>query len=140
MKLTNLIILGMTTNFVNPSYPGTDSTTGECKFYLVLNSDVCQVSLAELFFENIAMCDSGSSGLCWHLDASSCGGKMLPAESQRGRNSLATWSVSILWQKLGSTLLHWSCQIRCILNFRTRRGCPPRDQWLSLTRLNYFAL
>ena len=64
MKLTNLINLGMTTNFVNPSYPGTDSTTGECKFYLVLNSDVCQVSLAELFFENIAMRDSGSSGLC----------------------------------------------------------------------------
>ena len=43
-------ILGMTTNFVNPSYPGTDSTTGECKFYLVLNSDVCQVSLAELLY------------------------------------------------------------------------------------------
>ena len=64
MKLTNLIILGMTTNFVNPSYPGTDSTTGECKFYLVLNSDVCQVSLAELFFDNTAERDSGSSGLC----------------------------------------------------------------------------
>ena len=64
MKLTKLIILGMTTNFVNPSYPGTDSTTGECKFYLVLNSDVCQVSLAEFFFDNIAERESGSSGLC----------------------------------------------------------------------------
>ena len=34
---------GMTTNFVNPSYPNTDSDTGQCKFYLVLNSNVCQV-------------------------------------------------------------------------------------------------
>jgi len=34
---------GVTTNFVNPSYPGYDSSTGACKFHLVLHSDVCQV-------------------------------------------------------------------------------------------------
>ena len=34
---------GITTNFVNPSYPGYDSNTGLCKFYLILNSGVCQV-------------------------------------------------------------------------------------------------
>ncbi len=43
----------MTTNFVNPSYPGTDSTTGECKFYLVLNSDVCQASQAKHFLNKM---------------------------------------------------------------------------------------
>ena len=53
MLTLKLTILGMTTNFVNPSYPGTDSTTGECKFYLVLNSDVCQVRLVELYFDNL---------------------------------------------------------------------------------------
>ena len=39
---------GVTTNFVNPRYPATDSGTGTCKFYLVVHSDVCQVSLLEL--------------------------------------------------------------------------------------------
>jgi len=34
---------GVTTNFVNPAYPGYDSSTGSCKFHLVLHSDVCQV-------------------------------------------------------------------------------------------------
>ena len=34
---------GMTTNFINPSYPQYDSEAGNCKFYLVLNSNVCQV-------------------------------------------------------------------------------------------------
>ena len=33
----------MTTNFVNPSYPGFDSNTGPCSFKLRLHSDVCQV-------------------------------------------------------------------------------------------------
>ena len=51
--MSKRIILGMTTNFVNPSYPGTDSTTGECKFYLVLNSDVCQASQAKHFLNKI---------------------------------------------------------------------------------------
>ena len=39
---------GVTTNFVNPRYPATDSGTGSCKFYLVVHSDVCQVRLLEL--------------------------------------------------------------------------------------------
>ena len=34
---------GVTTNFVNPSYPGYDSSSGTCQFHLVLHSDVCQV-------------------------------------------------------------------------------------------------
>lgn len=34
---------GVTTNFVNPSYPGYDSSKGTCQFHLVLHSDVCQV-------------------------------------------------------------------------------------------------
>ena len=34
---------GITTNFVNPSYPDYDTATGQCKFYLILNSGVCQV-------------------------------------------------------------------------------------------------
>ena len=34
---------GVTTNFVNPSYPDYDSSTGSCQFHLVLHSDVCQV-------------------------------------------------------------------------------------------------
>jgi len=34
---------GVTTNFVNPSYPGYDTSTGICRFHLVLHSDVCQV-------------------------------------------------------------------------------------------------
>lgn len=34
---------GVTTNFVNPSYPGYDSSAGICTFHLVLHSDVCQV-------------------------------------------------------------------------------------------------
>ena len=34
---------GMTTNFINPSYPQYDSEAGSCKFYLILNSNVCQV-------------------------------------------------------------------------------------------------
>ena len=34
---------GVTTNFVNPSYPGYDSETGTCTFHLVLHSGVCQV-------------------------------------------------------------------------------------------------
>ena len=60
--MSKRIILGMTTNFVNPSYPGTDSTTGECKFYLVLNSDVCQVIQGKHFvYKNH---DPGPSGLC----------------------------------------------------------------------------
>ena len=33
----------VTTNFVNPSYPGFDSNTGPCSFKLRLHSDVCQV-------------------------------------------------------------------------------------------------
>ena len=35
----------VTTNFVNPSYPGFDSKTGSCSFNLRLHSDVCQVML-----------------------------------------------------------------------------------------------
>jgi len=34
---------GVTTNFVNPNYPGYDSSEGICQFHLVLHSDVCQV-------------------------------------------------------------------------------------------------
>lgn len=34
---------GITTNFVSPSYPDYDTATGECKFFLILNSGVCQV-------------------------------------------------------------------------------------------------
>ena len=34
---------GITTNFVNPSYPEYDSNTGDCNFFLILNSGVCQV-------------------------------------------------------------------------------------------------
>ena len=34
---------GVTTNFVSPSYPDYDTATGECKFFLILNSGVCQV-------------------------------------------------------------------------------------------------
>ena len=33
----------VTTNFVNPNYPGFDSNTGPCSFKLRLHSDVCQV-------------------------------------------------------------------------------------------------
>ena len=33
----------VTTNFVNPSYPGFNSNTGPCSFKLRLHSDVCQV-------------------------------------------------------------------------------------------------
>ena len=35
----------VTTNFVNPSYPGFDSNTGPCSFKLRLHSDVCQVAM-----------------------------------------------------------------------------------------------
>ena len=34
---------GMTTNFVNPSYPNHDSSTGDCSFALILQPNVCQV-------------------------------------------------------------------------------------------------
>ena len=33
----------MTTNFVNPSYPNHDSSTGDCIFALILQPNVCQV-------------------------------------------------------------------------------------------------
>ena len=41
--MENVIEIQVTTNFVNPSYPGFDSNTGSCSFNLRLHSDVCQV-------------------------------------------------------------------------------------------------
>ena len=41
--METVIEIQVTTNFVNPSYPGFDSNTGSCSFNLRLHSDVCQV-------------------------------------------------------------------------------------------------
>ena len=67
-----------------------------------------------LFTNYVNPCvNKGPSGFCWHFNAGSCGRKVLPAESQCGRNCLASWSLPVLWQKLRPALLHWNFQIRC---------------------------
>ena len=48
--MENVIEIQVTTNFVNPSYPGFDSNTGYCSFNLRLHSDVCQVVKIMIIF------------------------------------------------------------------------------------------